>query len=145
MLPNERAHQITIVNMFWYSISVYINLLWAFSRNLRYSFQIAGFHLKPFNCDRLQRSRNLKLVSFWRADTAVIFWTIKEHLVGISRNIESNLLKTLGENCEKSTFFPKITHLSMELELVIGTIRKGHQKYYLNAYIDLRYRLSGKS
>ena len=47
MLPNEREHQITIENMFWYSISVYINLLWAFSRNLRYSFQIAGFHLKP--------------------------------------------------------------------------------------------------
>ena len=27
MLSNERAHQITIENMFWYSISVYINLL----------------------------------------------------------------------------------------------------------------------
>ena len=34
-------------------------------------------------------------------------------------------LKTLGENYEKSTFFPRITHLSMELELVIGAIRKG--------------------
>ena len=62
---------------------------------------------------------------FWRADTAVIFWIIKEHLGGISRNLESNLLKTLGENYEKSTFFPKMTHLLMELELVIGTIRKG--------------------
>ena len=50
---------------------------------------------------------------------------IKEHLGGISRNLESNILKTLGENYEKSTFFPKITHLAMELELVIGTIRKG--------------------
>ena len=50
---------------------------------------------------------------------------MQEHLGGISRNLESNLLKTLGENCEKSTFSPKITHLSMELELVIGTIRKG--------------------
>ena len=83
------------------------------------------FSLKTVNCDRLQRSRNLKLVSFWRADSAVIFYIIKEHLGGISRNLESNLLKTLGENCEKSTFFPKFTHLSMELELVIGTIRKG--------------------
>ena len=27
MLSNERAHQITIENMFWYSISVDINLL----------------------------------------------------------------------------------------------------------------------
>ena len=27
MLSNERAHQITLENMFWYSISVYINLL----------------------------------------------------------------------------------------------------------------------
>ena len=27
MLSNERADQITIENMFWYSISVYINLL----------------------------------------------------------------------------------------------------------------------
>ena len=27
MLPNERAHQVTIENMFWYSISVYINLI----------------------------------------------------------------------------------------------------------------------
>ena len=27
MLSNERAHKITIENMFWYSISVYINLL----------------------------------------------------------------------------------------------------------------------
>ena len=53
-----------------------------------------------------------------------MFWIIKEHLGGISRNLESNLLKTLGENCEKSTFPPKITHLSMELELLIGTIRK---------------------
>ena len=33
----------------------------------------------------------------------------------------------------------------MELELVIGTIRKGIKSAYLNAYIDLRYRLSGKS
>ena len=81
--------------------------------------------LKSLNCDSLQRSRNAKLVSFWRTDTAVIFWIIKEHLNGISRNLESNLLKTLGENYEKSTFFPEITHLSMELELEIGTIRKG--------------------
>ena len=29
--------------------------------------------LKTVNCDRLQRSRNVKLVSFQRADTAVIF------------------------------------------------------------------------
>ena len=83
------------------------------------------FSLKTVNCDSLQWSRNAKLVSFWRADTAVIFWIIKEHLGGISRNLESNLLKTLGENYEKSTFFPKMTHLLMELELVIGTIRKG--------------------
>ena len=83
------------------------------------------FSLKTVNCDSLQRSRNVKLVSFWRADTAVIFWIINEHLGGISRNLESNLLKTLGENYEKSNFFPKITHLSMELELVVGTIRKG--------------------
>ena len=27
MLSNEKAHKITIENMFWYSISVYINLL----------------------------------------------------------------------------------------------------------------------
>ena len=27
MLSNERAHQITTENMFWYSILVYINLL----------------------------------------------------------------------------------------------------------------------
>ena len=27
VLSNERAHKITIENMFWYSISVYINLL----------------------------------------------------------------------------------------------------------------------
>ena len=35
----------------------------------------------------------------------------------------------------------------MELELVIGTIGKGIKSttLYLNAYIDLRYRLSGKS
>ena len=82
------------------------------------------FSLKTVNCDHLQRSRNAKLVSFWRTYTAVIFWIIKEHLGGISRNLESNLLKTLDENCEKSTFPPKITHLSMELELVIGTIGK---------------------
>ena len=31
----------------------------------------------------------------------------------------------------------------MELELLIGTIRKGIKS--TNAYIDLRYRLSGKS
>ena len=42
----------------------------------------------------------------------------------MSRNLESNLLKILGENCEKSTFNPKITHLSMEFRLVIGTIKK---------------------
>ena len=125
MLPNERAHQITIENMFWYSISVYINLLWAFSRNLRYSFQIAGFHLEPLIVTVCKGTETRKLVSFWRADTAVIFWIIKDHLGGISRNLESNLLKTLGENCEKSTFSPKFTHLSMELELEIGTIRKG--------------------
>ena len=83
------------------------------------------FSLKTVYCDSLQRSRNAKLVLFWRADTAVIFWIIKEHLGGIGRDLESNVLKTLGENCEKSTFFPKITHLLMELELVIGTIRKG--------------------
>ena len=65
------------------------------------------FSLKTVNCDSLQRSRNAKLVSFWRADIAVIFWIIQEHLGGISRNLESNLLKTLGENCEKSTFFLK--------------------------------------
>ena len=47
MLSNESAHKITIETMFWYSISVYINLLKASSRNPRYSFQIAGFHLKP--------------------------------------------------------------------------------------------------
>ena len=82
------------------------------------------FSLKTVNCDSLQRSRNAKLVSFQRADTAVI-WIIKDNFGGISRNLESNLFKTLGENYEKSTFFPKITHLSMELELVIGTIRKG--------------------
>ena len=29
--------------------------------------------LKTVNCDRLQRSKNLKLVSFQRADTAAIF------------------------------------------------------------------------
>ena len=50
---------------------------------------------------------------------------MKKHLGGISRNLESNVLKTLGENCEKSTFFQKITHLSMEFEFVIGTIWKG--------------------
>ena len=50
---------------------------------------------------------------------------IKEHLGEISRNLESNLFKTLGENYEKSTFFPKITHLAIKLELVIDTIRKG--------------------
>ena len=83
------------------------------------------FSLKTVNCDSLQWSRNAKLVSFWRADTAVIFWIIKEHLGGISRNLESNILKTLGENYEKSIFPPKITHLAMKLELVIGTIRKG--------------------
>ena len=34
----------------------------------------------------------------------------------------------------------------MVLELVIGIIRKGIQStIYVNAYIDLRYRLSGKS
>ena len=66
-----------------------------------------------------------KLVSFWRTDTAVIFLIITEHFGGISRNLDSNLLKTSGKNCEKSTFSPKLTHLSMELELVIGTIRKG--------------------
>ena len=33
----------------------------------------------------------------------------------------------------------------MVFELVIGIIRKSIKKYYLNAYIDLRYRLSGKS
>ena len=27
MILNERAHKITIENMFWYSFSVYINLL----------------------------------------------------------------------------------------------------------------------
>ena len=42
----------------------------------------------------------------------------------MNRNLESNLLKTFGENYEKSTFPQKITHLSMELELVIGTIGK---------------------
>ena len=57
--------------------------------------------------------------------TAVIFYILKDHLGGISRNLESNILKNLGENCEKSTFHPKITHLSMEFGLVIGTIKKG--------------------
>ena len=50
---------------------------------------------------------------------------IPQYYIILSRNLESNLLKTLGENYEKSTFFPKMTHLLMELELVIGTIRKG--------------------
>ena len=37
------------------------------------------FSLKTVNCDSLQWSRNAKLlVSFWRADTAVIFWIIKD-------------------------------------------------------------------
>ena len=67
----------------------------------------------------------MKLLSFRRTDTAVIFLIITNHLGGISRNLESSLLKTLGENYEKSTCFPKIIHLSMELELVIGTIIKG--------------------
>ena len=39
----------------------------------------------------------------------------------MSRNLESNLLKILVENCEKSTFHPKITNLSLEFRLVIGT------------------------
>ena len=34
-------------------------------------------------------------------------------------------LQSVTINCEKSTFPQKITHLSMELGLVIGTIRKG--------------------
>ena len=33
--------------LLWYSISVNLNLLQAFSRNPRYSFQMAGFHIKP--------------------------------------------------------------------------------------------------
>ena len=79
---------------------------------------------KTVNYDRLRRSRNVKLVSFWRGDTVVIFYILKDHLGWISRNLESNLLKNLGENCEKSTFHPKITHLSMEFGLVIGTIKR---------------------
>ena len=43
----------------------------------------------------------MKLVSLRRGDTAVIFEIIKNHLGGMSRNLESNLLKILGENCEK--------------------------------------------
>ena len=43
----------------------------------------------------------------------------------MSRNLESNILENYAEYCEKSTFPQKITHLSMELGLVIGTIRKG--------------------
>ena len=69
---------------------------------------------------------------------------MKKHLGGISRNLESNLLKTLGESCEKSTFPPQ-NHPLID---GIGTCNryhwKEHQKYYLNAYIDFRYRLSGK-
>ena len=45
-------------------------------------------------------------------------------------------------------FSSKDINLSMELEVVIGTIRKGIKRtnmYYLNAYIDLQYQLSGKS
>ena len=67
----------------------------------------------------------MKLVSFCRGDTAVIFYILKDYLGGISGNLESKLLKNLGENCEKSTFPPKITHLSMEFGIVIGTIKMG--------------------
>ena len=75
MLSNEREHKITIENMFWYSFSVFISFLQksvVFISNSRVS-------LKTVNCDSLQRSKNLKLVSFQRADTAVIFWIIKDH------------------------------------------------------------------
>ena len=39
------------------------------------------------------------------------------------------MLQNLGENCEKSTFHPKITNLSMEFGLVIGTNRKGIKSF----------------
>ena len=65
--------------------------------------------LKTVNCDRSQRSKNLKLVAFERTDTAVIFQVIKDHLGGISRNLESNLLKKSRKNIiklRKINFFP---------------------------------------
>ena len=73
MLSNERAHKITIVkHVLIFNFGLYkpfINFLQKsaiFISNCRVS-------LKTVNCDRLHRSKNLKLVSFQRADTAVIF------------------------------------------------------------------------
>ena len=67
----------------------------------------------------------MKLVLFGGADTAVIFWIIKDYLGWISRNLEPNILKNLGEKCEKSTFFPEKHPFFMELERLIDAIRKG--------------------
>ena len=55
-------------------------------------------------------------------------------------------LGKICENFEKSIFHHKNTILSMGSKLVIGTTRKDIKSTtYVNAYIDLRYQLSGKS
>ena len=54
--------------------------------------------------------------------------------------LESNLLKTLDGICDKST--PPNHPLIDGIGTCNWCDKKGHQKYYLNAYIDLRYWLS---
>ena len=63
---------------------------------------------------------------------------MKYYLGGISRNLESNILNTLGENRDKSNFSPFIDGINWNLKL--EPLERA-----LNAYTDLRYRLSGKS
>ena len=61
---------------------------------------------KTVNCDRLQKSTDVKMVSFEGADTTVIFQIIKDHLGGIRRDLESNLLNNLVK-IAKNQFSPK--------------------------------------
>ena len=48
----------------------------------------------------------MKLVSFEKADTAVLFQIIIDYLKGNGWNLESTLLKNYDENCEKKTTPP---------------------------------------
>ena len=67
--------------------------------------------------------------------------TQKSWIITMRKNLESNLLNNLEntcENCKWWTIFPE----SMELELVIGTIRKDIKSTIkMHNYIDLRYQL----
>ena len=74
MLSNERTHKINLENMFVliFNFGLYKPFI-SFLQKSMIFISNSMVSLKIVNRDSLQRSNNLKLVSFQRADTAVIF------------------------------------------------------------------------